>query len=180
MNNQERLLSRRYAKAFFNVYEEQIDFDDFYALERAEKFFVERKEINFFMKISSLSSKAKQDALVSISQQIGLKSIFLKLLFLLIEKKRSSFFPEIFKQLRLELKRRKSITEWMITSSIVLSDLQKDTLEVFLKKTVGMHTVCTYKQNQALIAGVRIQSDTLLWEDSLQQRLQRITRFLVQ
>lgn len=180
MNNQERILACRYAKAFFNTYQDYIEYDDLYVLERAERFFIEHKEINFLMKVSSLSIKAKQDALVFISKQIGLKDVFITLLFLLIDKKRSSLFVEVFKQLRLELKRRKSITEWMVTSSLVLNDVQKNTIEAFLKKIVGAHSICTYKQNQALIAGVRIQSDTLLWENSLQQRLQRITRFLVQ
>lgn len=180
MNTQERILSSRYAKAFFNLYEDQITFDDLYALERAEKFFLERKEINFFMKISSLNMQAKEEALVKLCKQFGLQAIFLKLLFLLVEKKRSSFLPELFRQLRLELKRRKSITEWLVTSSMLLNKTQKDTIEKFLKKTVGMHTICTYKQDETLIAGIRVQSDSLLWEVSLRQRLQRITRFLVQ
>ncbi len=180
MNTQERTLSCRYAKAFLNIYENQMTFDDLYALERAERFFLERKEINFFMKISSLNMQVKKEALVKLCSQFGLQDVFLKLLFLLVEKKRLSFLPELFKQLRLELKRRKSITEWLVKSSIFLNEMQKETIENFLKKTVGMHTICTYKQDETLIAGVRVQSDTLLWEVSLRQRLQRITRFLVQ
>ena len=180
MNRQESIISFRYAKAFFNLYEDQIIIDDLYALERAEKFFLERKEIHFFMKISSLDAHYKKNALVLLCKQFGLQPLFLTLLFLLIDKKQSSFLPEIFKQLRLELKRRKFITEWMITSSILLDQAQKDIIEKFLKKSVGIYIFCSYKQDITLIAGIRVQCDTLLWENSLRQQLKCITRFLVQ
>jgi len=180
VNVVQQLLARRYARAFFNVYGTMVVETDFEGLERARIFFVQHKNINFFMKLSSLDAAVKKSAVKVLLKDLGLSPIFSKVLSLLIDEKRTYFLPEFFYQLRNEFKKVKGVTEWKISSSQDLSEDDQKIIEAFLKKTSKNDIYCVYECNNALIAGVRMQSDELLWENSVRQRLQRIARFLAQ
>ncbi len=179
MNMQKRLLAKRYAVAFFNVYKNQVVDADFQALDRAYCFFIEHKNINCFMKLTSLDENHKKEALRIIIKKIGLSEVFISLLDLLTDQKRTCFLPELFFALKVQFKKVKNITEWTVQSSLTLSKERKGYIEGMLKKISKNNIRCTYKLDTTLIAGIRLQSEQLLWESSVRQKLQRITRFLM-
>jgi len=61
-----------------------------------------------------------------------------------------------------------------VSSSHALLDEQKRELEAFVERTSGQHFFFETKIDKSLIAGIRLEGDLLMWEDSISCKLQAI------
>ena len=57
---------------------------------------------------------------------------------------------------------------------LLLSMNDKEQIEQFLVRATGHTNIYKYKVDNALIAGVRLQSETLLWEHSIAKQLRQL------
>ena len=179
MNIKEIILARCYAKAFLNISGDAITETDFSAMCKGYDFFFQRKRLSFLMQLSALPKKIKNDGIEILRKELGLSPVFNQLLFLIIEKKHSFLFAELFRQLCFEYRRRNTITLFYVYSSIELLQEQKKVIKKFLHSLSGKRVICFYKIDTSLIAGIRLQSDDLLWENSIRQRLLHARRALL-
>jgi F0F1-type ATP synthase delta subunit len=76
-------------------------------------------------------------------------------------------------------KERAGIHDFVIKSAVALSQQEKDQIEKFLARKTGQDNIYTYHVDTRLIAGVRLRSQTLLWEHSIAQQLRQLELSLV-
>ena len=101
-----------------------------------------------------------------------------KLCLLLVKHQRTSLLPSICNLVADIYQHDVKIMTFTISSSETLTDQQKKKIETFLHKHVDETVSCSYTLDKTLIAGVRLQSDCLLWEDSIRGRLQTLQESL--
>lgn len=174
VKRKKRYLARRYAKAFLNTFGEQLSIDNQKALCSGAAFFKKHKQTTFLMQLGFLEKDLKLKALAKICNEIELPTFFEKLMQLLVNHKRSFLLEEVFEQLCILFKKQLGTMEFSVKSAGLLSELQKKEIVSFLEKETGKKIFCSYEQDPSLIAGIRLQNECFLWENSIRGRLSRI------
>lgn len=175
MINNQLLIAQRYARAFLNVF--TIADSDIEKLTHAIDFLRQHPKIGILLKIPLLDARVKWDALKEhIIDRFGLPASFGVLIEVLIHKKRPELLVNVLEQIRKSYRQQHHIIPFAIASSGPLSDEQKKDLENYLAKTTGNTIDAHYTIDKKLIAGVRMQSDELQWEDSIAQQLKKIRK----
>lgn len=178
MNRVKTLLARRYAQAFLRVFSDHITTEDLASLKQASAFLKERPHGMFLMELSLVPEKVKHRLLDDFYQKFNLPEGCKKLCFLLIKSQRVSLLSDIFNYIITFKEKELRITHFEVSSSCALSKQQKEHLMHFLDKRVQGAIDCTFRVDTALIAGIRLQSASLLWEKSVKKRLRALEESL--
>lgn len=171
------ILAKKYAAAFLNIFIHELPDSVLDELEALSAFLHAHEQSLFYLKLACIKSNVKRDVLIKLFARFGLCGIpFERFIGLIALHKRLSLITEIVEQLATLYKERKNIVEVEIKSSIPLNDHEQHIFEKFmeraLQKTIRYRAIV----DASLIAGVRMQSDTWLWEYSIRQKLAAIKR----
>lgn len=178
MQIKQKILARRYALAFLNTYFVSLKKTDLQGIIDLRDFFKKRRRACFLMRLSLLDDTVKCNALDAIVKEFNVSVCFQKIIHLLIAHKRTLLLEDVFGEIYNEYKDRKGLITFTVTSAGKMSDQQKNKIENFLKDITQKAVACSYQEDQSLIAGVRLQSDQLLWETSIKDRLNNVTSML--
>jgi len=178
MNNVRNTLSRRYAQAFLRVFSHKIKVSDLDCLKQAALFLKKRPHGMFLMELSLLSEELKQKLVDDLCQKFTLPDGCKKLCFLLIKSRRVSLLSDIFNHIIIFKEQELHIAHFKVTSSTGLSHEQKEQVVRFLDNSIHGSINCTYQVDTSLIAGIRLQSTSFLWEKSVKKRLRDLQESL--
>jgi F-type H+-transporting ATPase subunit delta len=179
--NEQIVIARRYAHAFLNVFIESLSNNDLTNIEQAIDFFTKHKQLIALLKVPHIDTQQKSDALEYILLKIyHLPESFKKLVSLLVSQKRAYYILEVLIQLNEYYQIYKNIEYFQIKSSHQLEQKELELLEQFLKEQTEAIIIYKYEIDPDLIAGIRMQSNTLLWEYSIQKQLNALTHQLKQ
>lgn len=170
------LLARRYACAFLNVYGRKYTREDIQHLEQLSRYFSEHKDALFYLKLSCIKPTIKKSILLNIFAHYTIKNYFDKLLDLLIMHNRLFMIIDVLYSIIQVYKERNHVIAWDIKSAIPLDTDDLKILYQFLESKTGMNAEYTFHVDKKLVAGIRIQSATLLWEHSVSQQLKRLAQ----
>ena len=174
MNRLRDRLARRYARAFLNVFSSSLSPQDLESFKEMARFLTKHSHACFLMELSLLPEQTKIKAVTDLCKQFKLPAFCQKLWMLLIKHQRTSLLPEIL-YLIVDLHQHDAhIMTFTVSSSVDLSDQQKQKIEKFLHTHVKGSVSCSYVLDKKLIAGIRLQSDSLLWENSVQGSLRML------
>ena len=126
------------------------------------------------MRLSLLDDAIKRTALLTLCQELELPDVCQKLLNLLVEDKRSLLFGSVFGALQTQINERLNATVCHVSYVGALTQSDKQSITSFLEQATGKTVLCHYRLDPTLIGGVRLQTDNLLWEDSVRNSLNRI------
>jgi F0F1-type ATP synthase delta subunit len=186
-------LARRYAQAFLSVYGEQITAHACERLLLFKSFLVANRALIYLFTIPSIDQKTKERGLSFLAEKFELPPSFYSLMVLLLLSRRISLLPQVLCSLVVLYKRENGIQSFSIHSSHELSQQDLEQLRDFLTQQIAdkqaayreinheknIEVACSYKQDKNLIAGIRMQSETYLWEHSIAQQLRAIELLLV-
>ncbi|MGE0009879.1 MAG: FoF1 ATP synthase subunit delta [Candidatus Babeliales bacterium] len=172
--NGELILSRRYATAYVNVYGAQLDLGISDRLEKAAEFLQNTPAAQLVLKLSTLQSSVLKKALEQLCTKFTIPLSLLDLVALLIEHNRLSLLVGILYQIADIYKARKGIQTFQFISPLPLDAHTRERIALFLKNSSFNTIVYTEKIDPSLIAGIRLQSDTLLWEYSIKKQLNQL------
>lgn len=170
----ELVIAKKYAQAFLNVYADQMTYDDFFNVCSAAEFFSENKKLLFFLSWPVVATTTKEEALYKILAQCKLSGPFKKLVAILVLHKRTFLIKDVLKQLCILYKKSNNIAAFTISSSHRLHDEEIKMLQEFLANITKHAIIYTYSIDKDLIAGIRLQSETFLWEHSIRKQLASI------
>lgn len=170
-------LARKYATAFLNLFSDEINIKDFCAIVSVEHFLKSEPEITSFFKFPRMN-KEKQEIVDHILKEFQCAPVLKKLMQILFEHQRLFLLPLVLKYVQRLYKERRGIMEFEIQSSHALTQDQMATIKNFLSAKTGNHILYEYKENRDLIAGIRLKSDTLLWERSVARKLADVQQLL--
>jgi len=170
------IIARKYAKAFLNLFIDEISLDDFQSIKNLERFFQDHKTSLYFLSIPNIKTEKKISLLMELLEKFKLLELLEPLIMLLAEQKRLFLINETLHQIRMLYKERKNIMMFNITSSHDVDASDLDIIEKFLAFKTGKAIMSNYKTDKCLIAGIRMQSNTLLWEYSIHKQCETLRK----
>ncbi|MEX0940131.1 MAG: F0F1 ATP synthase subunit delta [Candidatus Babeliales bacterium] len=170
-------LARKYAVAFLNVYEDKITIKDYYKIVQVQQFLAKSSDVIFHFKLPDMN-EVKRKAIDLIFQKFDLPIILKKLSNMLIEHERLFMLEKVFYYIQKTYKERNNLILFQIQTSYALSSEVLNQIISFLEKKTGNTILYETNINRKLIAGIRLQSETLLWEDSIAKRLRHAEQLL--
>lgn len=177
MKIQDLALSRKYATAFLNLFIDEITIKDYCALVDLLTYLKNQPELCSVFKLPRVD-EAKREAIDCMMKEFRLTPSFKKLMQLLLQDQRLFLLPDVLQYVQHLYKERRGIMEFEVRSSHALKNEQLETIKFFLSAMTGNHILCKHTVHKELIAGIRLQSDILLWERSVARRLAEAQRSL--
>ncbi len=172
--NGELILSKRYATAYIHLFDEQLDLEVSERCAQAADFLRSHHQALLMLKLPTVSVSEQRSCLSALFDYFKLPHSLLKLVDLLGEHNRLILLPAVLSQITKLYRVRHHIALYHIKSS---AKLDKEALEIirnFIEKLSGKKIITLEKVDESLIAGIRLQSDTRLWEYSIQKQLNEL------
>lgn len=167
---------RKYAHAYLNVNNALLTLGDIQNIERFGQFLQGQRRFLFFLRVPTLGDAYKKEGLDRIYAQYPVPESFYTLIQMLLDTRRMELICDICVMIGILYKEKNAIHEFQVISSYSLSSDQKKDVEQFLTNTISGTILCTYTVSHELIAGIRIQSNTMIWEHSINQQLRAVHR----
>jgi F-type H+-transporting ATPase subunit delta len=174
MNYAETVLARRYATALLRVCGDQFSQEDIDSLKHAVTFFKTHKAALYFLALPDLAARSKKDIVKKLFELVKLPACFQSLVRLLARHKRLRLLAPVLMCVIALYQEQHGIMNVHVQSSSLLDDAQLQVVRAFLSDKTGKKIIYTYAVKKDLIAGIRLQSDTLLWEYSVRKKLRAI------
>lgn len=167
-------LSRKYAQAVLNVFGALISRQDIVHVEHIITFLEQHKKALFFLRLSHIDLEVKARALEKLFDDLSDKKPFMALVLLLLQENRGHLiYGALCELVRLYYEAHK-IMPCEITTSHPISAEVLDKVQQFLARQTGNDIIYTYTRDASLIAGIRAQSKTILWEHSIRKQLREL------
>lgn len=174
MMQKEAFVARKYARAYLKVFSDELDLKHFQAIEALSSFLAHHKQVLFFLQLRHIDTETKLATLGSVFKQLGIPESFMHLMALLLTDKRAWMLHEVVKQLCILYEELKYVIPITITASHELSSDERTIIDRFIEQKAGCCILAHHKVDPSLIAGLRIQAHTILWEYSVRKQLQLI------
>jgi ATP synthase F1 delta subunit len=167
-------LARNYAHAVLNVFGPSISRDDITHIQNIVLFLEQHKKALFFLRLTRIDQEVKLKALDALFVELSNKKPFMALIRLLITDNRGHLVYRVLSELVDLYRTANHIMSCTITSSHELSQDELNKVEQFLARQTGDDIIYTYSRDASLIAGLRVQSQTILWEHSVRKQLREL------
>jgi F-type H+-transporting ATPase subunit delta len=172
-------LAKKYAHAYLNVYGNQHTFQDFCSLWRASQFLSEHHSLLFYLSLSMIHEVDKKRFIDLFFEKFHLFDSLKQLFYLLLKNKHIFLAADVLRDIYGLYKIKHNIADLQVTSSSDLSEEKIEEIKSFFTKLSGQHVVIRYSVNPGLVAGIRLQTETLLWEYSIAQQLRKLKQELI-
>ncbi|MFC1845688.1 ATP synthase F1 subunit delta [Candidatus Dependentiae bacterium] len=175
----ETVVARNYATAFLNSYIDEISVDDFSAVRQVLTFWESNRGITSLLDMPGLSVDEKMDGVKQLLKKLSAPPSLGELIFLLIRHKRVFLIKDVLAQVCSLYKRKKDILFFTISSAHQLLDDELSSIKQFLERKTGKTILYECAIDKDLIAGIRCQSETLVWEHSVRKQLDDLRKQLI-
>ncbi len=169
MKKNEQRLARIYAKAVYNLLEELSEAQYKKLLILANELDKQRSVLLFAQVV-----QAETTVLETFFSNAGYGTLFVPLITLLTAQRRIILLPLILRAVYKLYLVDKGIMHFTIESPVALTKKEQEGFVSFLQKKTGKEIRYTLKSNPDLLAGVKMYSDTLGYEHSIQQKLYQL------
>jgi ATP synthase F1 delta subunit len=169
-------IARKYAHAFLNVFRDQLTSEKIEQIAQMGDFLSKQQRALFLLQVPIIPDEVKKTGLFSVMERYKIAAPFTVLIDLLIASRRAHLVADICRMIDTIYKKEHRIHIFIVASSSPLASDQRVVIEQFLAARVKGTIIYRYKVVPKLIAGVRLQSDTLLWEYSVDQQLRDLQR----
>ncbi len=176
---QQSTVATRYAKAFFELVEEQGMEEVRKAcavLEEFKRAMSESKSLELLAKNPVLTSDEKKKVLQAILVKLEAKSYALQFFNLLVDKQRLDLLPEIANQFRGLLDKAEGISRGVLTTAIALDESRQRSIITNLEKQLGCKLALTFTVDPALIGGTLIKLGDIVLDSSLATQINNLSQ----
>ncbi len=172
--------SERYALALFELASENSE------LEKIEKNIIQllnicsqNQEFNNFLKNPTYQLEVQNEVFEKISKTLKFEKTFKNFLKLIISKRRVYFLGKILEKFTKLCSKEKGKVDAVLISSKNLTQDQLNYINEEISKTVKSKVDFTFKKDENLISGIKIQLGSLLIDTSVSNKLKRIKNLMV-
>lgn len=178
MNMVRRSIARKYAMALLYSFGSQISRQDFFAISDLVVRIGAHRSILFFLKLSYIDIDTKEKMLSELLSSVEHQKPFIALGLLLMHSKRGDFLYDVLQQFIVLYQAHVGMEKFRILSASSLRDAEIQDVVSFLASHTKRDIIYDYTVDDSLIAGVRVQSDTLLWEHSIKKQLRDVVKLM--
>lgn len=173
-------VAQKYAKAFFNLYGDAFDRESAEKVFKLSRYLRDNRSIFAYFNIPSISREKKKSVLVSICEKIGVPKEVTFLIDPLFHQRRIELFSVILCLFVLQFRKHHNILKCTIFTSREISDKEKNTIKEAFGSLTKAQLIAEFSVDKSLIEGIRIQSNTMLWESSIAQKLKVLEYSILQ
>lgn len=172
-------VAKKYAQAYLNVSGTEHTFQDFCSMWRASQFLSEHHSLLFYLSLSIIDEVDKKRFIDLFFEKFHLLPSLKQLFYLLLKNKHISLAADVLRDIYTLYKIDHKIVDLQVISSGDLSDEQINDVTNFFTKISGQQVRAHHHVQPSLIAGIRLQTETHLWEYSIAQQLRKIKQELI-
>ena len=168
--------SRKYAQAFLNIFMDSITPEVYSKMVALQSYLRSHRNALIIFSLPHIAVEPKLKLLDELGTQLAPSAPVKKLFEILIRHDRAQLAPEVLNKICEYYRARKNIILFDIQTSHELDEQSLGTIQKFLATNTGKQIIGTQHVNRTLIAGLRMQSDTLLWEYSIRKQMNKLTQ----
>ncbi len=176
MNVNRVIIARKYARAYFRLYGELFNKATVELLQELIVFIKDNKDLLFYMQSMFIQQALKAEAVHKLIERFELPIMFENLIITLINQKRLFLLADVLEYLVELYRKHNGIIAFKVVSAHPLTDRQLADIDRFLElmthKTINLSTSI----DRSLIVGIKLISNTLQWEYSVQKQLMALKR----
>lgn len=165
------VIAKKYAVAYLNLSIEKLNKQDLLNIRRAYLFLLNHNHAFFLLTLPNISLSAKTNLIDVFLRKFDLSFDLKDLFLLLIQHNRTSMLKDVLKSIIDVYQARKNIMIFDISSSNNLDLQEISVISDFLYKNTKNEILPIYKIDKSLIAGIKLQSGSFLWECSIKKQL---------
>jgi ATP synthase F1 delta subunit len=173
-------LSKKYAQAYINCYTNDITLENIKRLEKFSNFLITNQHFYAYLNIPNISYEYKKTIILNSVEYFNLPNSIEKLLFIMFLHKRIDLLDQVIQKIIILYQNKNNIISCNVTTSHQLSNQEESCVESFIKKFFSNNAIISFSIDKKLISGIKINSDTLLWERSIAKKLNDIKNDLLQ
>lgn len=178
---EQKIIARKYARAFLNLYFDALAEQHVEALSNFYTFLRGNRGILCYLNLPGLTEQSWNDFLTRLYATFPLPYHFGRLIQALLERRRVELLPAVVAAVLEEFLRRKHVLHFQVTSSHELSSVEQNHIIAFLTKKTGAAAVqATFAVDPALICGIKMRSDMYMFEHSIARELKNFEESLLQ
>ncbi|KKP24236.1 MAG: ATP synthase subunit delta [candidate division TM6 bacterium GW2011_GWF2_28_16] len=170
------LITKKYASAFLNVFSDQIKDNNLSGWIKLKNFLSKNKFFYIYLHIPTISHLTKQKALIRVAQALDLQKPIIKMMFVLLEHNRIEMLDKVLNNIIILYRQKINTKLFKVTSPYNLNEFEQKIILDFTKSIAKCNVDAEFIIDKKLIAGLRIQSLTFLWERSVAKQLRGIKR----
>ena len=175
-----KVLARKYARAFLNLYFDALSDQHIGAIAKLQELLRENRSVLCYLSIPGLTEQAQQEFLTKLCERFDLPAYFHRLIEVLAGKNNVELLPAIVAAITKEFLRRKHIIHFVVHSSHELQADERVAIVNFLTKKTGAAVVhADFFVDEALICGIKMRSDGYLFEHSVARELKNFEQLLL-
>lgn len=164
-------IADKYAVAYLNTIGSSLSLEDIRNLMKAAYFLQTHRRALFLLQVPVIAQEIKHEGLLELCERFSLAQSVKRLVVTLLKAKRAHLIAKIFDAIVYHYNQSHAIHVFTVTSSSDLHSTYKKQIEAFIDQRVAGTKEYRYTVDASLIAGVRVESDTLLWEFSIDKQL---------
>jgi ATP synthase F1 delta subunit len=174
-------VAKKYAQAFVHVYGNDLSLEVLDQLRLFEDFLATQRGMLLALTLAALSPEVHDQIVKKIVQQFQLPAHVERLVKLLIQHKRLVLLRPVLKYIRKMYAMQQGVMDVAIGSSHPLDMAQKQHLCAFAQAMSGAKKIkASFVLMPEMISGIRIKSDTYLWEQSIRKLLHHVQQTMTQ
>ena len=167
-------LSKKYAQAYYNAYSHSVEPSSIQALLQASNFLSHSKEILFLLGYGVLDSQEVKRCMQLFIQRFSLPQTIEKICMLLLAHNRIFLLESVLHDICcIYKKEHNEIDVTVSTAHQLLPEQIVELTEFFASYSKGK-VFMNVVHDPSLIAGIRMQSETWLWEDSVAKKIRAL------
>ena|SRR3990167_4151787 len=165
-----------YAKAFCNIYDTSLTREAIDGIGQAGNFLNEHRRALFLFKIPLIDEAVKKRGMQELSDRFELPQGVARLFDVLLAHGSASLLADVFLAIVKYYNREHQYESVVITSASELTEQQKKQIIAFADARFTGTKKYTFRLDTSLIAGIKIMSDTMMWESSIDNYLRECTQ----
>lgn len=175
-------ISSRYARALADVVvERKLDAATVtQGLDSVADLFKGSAELRTLFENPAVPAHQKLQLLDALAARLGLGKEVRNFIAILLDKNRATFLPEIAEFFKIEINERLGFADAEVTSARELGDDERAALEQKISEVTGKQIRARYRQDRALLGGVRVKVGSTVYDGSVQGELERMRTALAQ
>ncbi len=171
---EEDIIAKKYALAFLNVYGDEYTKESLEKFAGLEEFIQENQHLYVSLRIPNIPLSTKKMVLDKLAESYSLGESMKTLMHRLLDDGRIEILDKILRHIGWVYKRKYNIERFDVATSHTITKAQKEKIIAFIKSRSDAQLLTRFVVDPSLIVGVRIESNTFLWERSVKYRLRSV------
>ena len=172
-------IAKRYARAFFEIAEEEKQFEKYYLELRSFSEIVDGNEnLKEFLANPIFDQREKRDVVDNVLQKIGLAGVTANFLRLLADKRRIGILADIVACYRELMDAALNKQRVQVKTAFPLSNELSEHLKKGMEDLTGKQIDITIEQDASLLAGIVVRVGDTLYDGSVKTQLNNIRNLL--